>query len=80
MPNVIPLDRERPRRYSGGQHGDEPAVYTVPEVARLLRLHLGGVYELLRNGTIPAERLGRRWIISRVRFHAWLDGTGEEGR
>jgi excisionase family DNA binding protein len=57
----------------------QPAVYSVPEVAELLGLHLGGVYELLRNGTIPAERLGRRWIVSRVRFHAWLDGLGGEG-
>ena len=54
-----------------------PATYTVQEVAELLGLHLGGAYELLRDGTIPAQRLGRRWIISRVRFHAWLDGTPE---
>jgi excisionase family DNA binding protein len=56
----------------------ERAVYTVKEVAYLLGLHLGGAYELLRDGTIPAERIGRRWIISRVRFHAWLDGIAEE--
>jgi excisionase family DNA binding protein len=52
----------------------ERAVYTVKEVAYLLSLSLGNTYELLRNGTIPAERLGRRWVIPRARFHAWLDG------
>jgi excisionase family DNA binding protein len=51
----------------------ERAVYTVKEVAYLLSLSLGNTYELLRDGTIPADRLGRRWVISRVRFHAWLD-------
>ena len=74
MGTVVPLTVVR-RRLS---RTAEPAVYSVPEVAVLLRLHLGGVYELLRDGTIPAEQLGRRWIISRVRFHAWLDGLGEE--
>ena len=74
MGSVVPLTAVR-RRLS---RAAEPAAYSVPEVAVLLRLHLGGVYELLRDGTIPAERLGRRWIISRVRFHGWLDGLGGE--
>ncbi|MBC8092775.1 MAG: excisionase family DNA-binding protein [Pseudonocardia sp.] len=52
-----------------------PATYTVVEVSALLNLALGGTYELLRDGTIPARRLGRRWIISRAAFHAWLDGA-----
>jgi hypothetical protein len=28
---------------------------------------------LVRDGTIPALRLGNRWVIPRARFHAWLD-------
>lgn len=52
-----------------------PATYTVKEVAALLGLHLGGVYELLQDGTIPAKQFHRRWIISRNQFHAWLDGA-----
>jgi excisionase family DNA binding protein len=51
------------------------AVYTVKEVAQLLSLNVGGTYELLRSGVIPAERLGHRWVIPRRRFHAWLDGV-----
>jgi excisionase family DNA binding protein len=66
-----------PARIRAHRSGAQPAVYTVREVADLLGLHLGGAYELLRGGTIPAQQLGRRWIISRVRFHAWLDGTAE---
>jgi excisionase family DNA binding protein len=78
MNNVIRLDTTRRRPRPLGTRQVESAVYTVREVAGLLQLHLGGVYELLRNGTIPAERFGRRWIISRVRFHAWLDGLSGE--
>jgi excisionase family DNA binding protein len=48
--------------------------YTVDEVAQLLRLSRGAAYERVRDGSIPAERVGRRWLIPRRRFHAWLDG------
>ena len=47
--------------------------YTVDEVAQLLSLSRGITYASLRDGTIPAERVGRRWVISRRRLHTWLD-------
>jgi len=46
--------------------------YTVKEVAAMLRLNLGGTYELIRAGEIPAKRLGGRWVVPVHRFHAWL--------
>ena len=49
--------------------------YTVDEVAALLGVARGVAYEGVRNGSIPATRVGRRWLIPRSRFHAWLDGT-----
>lgn len=73
--NVIPL-RTAPDRASGPagrRRLPTPAVYTVKEVAALLGLAVGTTYELVRQGVIPAERLGRRWVIPRGRFHAWLD-------
>lgn len=48
--------------------------YTVDEVAQVLSLSRGITYASLRDGTIPAERVGKRWVISRRRLHAWLDG------
>ncbi|MFZ0119333.1 MAG: helix-turn-helix domain-containing protein [Pseudonocardiaceae bacterium] len=54
------------------------AVYTVVEVAQLLSLSRGTAYALVRDGTIPALRLGNRWVIPRARFHAWLDSPDEE--
>jgi excisionase family DNA binding protein len=49
-------------------------IYTVAHVAHMLGINVGTAYQLLRNGTIPAKRLGRRWVIPRKRFHEWLDG------
>lgn len=54
-----------------------PEVYTVAEVADLLGLALGGAYELVRDGTVPARKLGGRWVIPKKRFHAWLDGEDQ---
>ncbi|MEU8427530.1 helix-turn-helix domain-containing protein [Micromonospora sp. NPDC048887] len=56
----------------------EPVTYTVREVAKLLGISLGSTYALVRDGTIPATRLGGRWLIPRARFHAWLDGVTEQ--
>jgi excisionase family DNA binding protein len=64
------------RHYSHGVESSGVArlTYTVEEVAELLSLSRGVTYQSLRDGTIPAERVGRRWVISRRRLHAWLDG------
>jgi excisionase family DNA binding protein len=51
--------------------------YTVDEVARLLNLSRGVTYQYVRDGVIPAERIGRRWLVPRKRLHAWLDGGAE---
>jgi excisionase family DNA binding protein len=48
--------------------------YTVDQVAYLLNVSRGIAYQHVREGVIPAERVGRRWLIPRKRFHAWLDG------
>ena len=56
----------------------ERAVYTVVEVAQLLSLSRGTAYALVRDGTIPAMRLGNRWVIPRARFHAWLDSLTDD--
>ena len=53
----------------------EPLTYSVDKVAELLGIARGVAYECVRNGSIPATRVGRRWLVPRKRFHAWLDGT-----
>jgi excisionase family DNA binding protein len=53
----------------------EVLTYSVDEVAALLGIARGVAYESVRNGEIPATRVGRRWLVPRKRFHAWLDGA-----
>lgn len=65
MGEVVSLRTTRPAKL----------VYTVDEVAVLLGLSRGLTYDLVRAGTIPGERVGRRWIIPRARLDAWLAGA-----
>jgi excisionase family DNA binding protein len=53
----------------------EALTYSVDQVAALLGIARGVAYESVRNGEIPATRVGRRWLVPRKRFHAWLDGA-----
>ncbi len=50
-----------------------PATYSVDEVATLLGLARGNAYRCVRDGLIPAKRIGRRWMVPRKAFHEWLD-------
>ncbi|MGW5451565.1 helix-turn-helix domain-containing protein [Nocardia sp. NPDC003979] len=53
----------------------EPATYTVDQVAGLLGISRGMAYMFVNEGVIPAKRIGRRWVISRTAFAAWLDAS-----
>ncbi len=57
-----------------------PAVYNVPEIAALLDLNLIATYELTRREGFPAIRIGRRVIVPKAAFHAWLDGQAAAGK
>ncbi|MEW2508145.1 helix-turn-helix domain-containing protein [Amycolatopsis sp. NPDC047767] len=80
-----------PEQLHTEQHGDalfagdapmidpHKATYTVLEVAYLLNLSRGVTYQYVKDGTIPAFRVGRRWVISRKRFAEWLDSLSAVG-
>jgi excisionase family DNA binding protein len=79
MSNLIALgSRTKDRGSAPGKQLTERAVYTVVEVAQLLSLSRGTAYALVRDGTIPALRLGSRWVVPRARFHTWLDSLEDE--
>ncbi|MCG8915388.1 helix-turn-helix domain-containing protein [Actinokineospora sp. PR83] len=61
-----------------GEINTRVMTYTVTQVAEMLGLSRGGTYECVRNGTIPAIRLGNRWVVPCKRFHAWLDNLPED--
>jgi excisionase family DNA binding protein len=79
MSNLIALSsRTKNHDAPPGKQAAERAVYTVVEVAQLLSLSRGTAYVLVRDGTIPALRLGSRWVVPRARFHTWLDSLEDE--
>ena len=53
---------------------NERQAYTVTEAAETLGLSVDAVYEGVRRGEIPSVRIGRRIVIPRRRFEAWLNG------
>lgn len=79
--NVIPLDAASfdPDDPISLNDLPRPETYTVPEAAALLGIGRCMAYDLVRQGVIPAKRLGRRWLIPRARFHTWLNEQSEGG-
>ena len=69
MNNVIPLWPD------SAPAPAEPVVYSVAQVSELLGLSLGLAYSLVRDGTIPARKLGSRWVIPVAAFHTWLNSA-----
>ncbi len=51
---------------------------TVKQVARYLGLHPGNIYKKVREGAIPAVRIGRSWRFPRAMIDKWLTEKVEE--
>lgn len=49
-----------------------PEVMTVDEVAQYLRVSRSTVYRLLRDGEIPASKVGGYWRFRRHVIDTWL--------
>lgn len=45
---------------------------TVKEAARRLGIGINQAYEACERGDLPNIRIGKRWLIPRVAFEAWL--------
>ena len=50
-----------------------PYLYTVEEVAVLLRRSTKRTYELARKGAFPTKRIGGRIYVPVKQFLAWLE-------
>lgn len=50
-----------------------PQLLTVAEVADLFRVSSMTVYRLIRNGELPAVRVGRSYRVSETDLRAYLD-------
>ena len=51
--------------------------YTPEEVGEALGPTPNSVYTMLHSGALPGVKAGRKWLISKRRFEAWLDGASE---
>jgi excisionase family DNA binding protein len=51
-----------------------PAIMTVQELARYLRVHVMTVYRMIQRGDLPAARVGRGWRFRRDQVDRWLKG------
>ena len=59
---------------------DLPAVLTVEEMARVMRLSRGSAYEAVRTGAIPSIRIGRTIRIPRAALLVLLGEVGPPPR
>lgn len=46
----------------------------VDELAELLDVHIDSVRRMMRNGTLPAVKIGRKWYVRRDVFDAMTRG------
>lgn len=80
--NVVKLPIPEPMAGAGQRRRVSPSpkrrfltrddVMTAAEVADLLHLPLSTVYQLARQGKLPASRLGRTWRFLRPRLEQML--------
>jgi excisionase family DNA binding protein len=56
---------------------DEPLLVSVKDAARLLGIGRDAAYSLVREGTLPSIRLGRRILIPRGALEAWVRRAGD---
>ena len=58
------------------QPDTEVLVYTVPEAGGKIGLGKSSSYAAVRNGDIPAVKIGGRWIVPKVAFDRMLANVG----
>lgn len=50
-------------------------ILTVDEVAEYLKLGKSTVYKLLKQGKIPARKVGGGWRFSKLRIDEWMENS-----
>lgn len=57
---------------------DVPEILTPNEVADYLCIHINTAYKLIRQGVLPAFRVGKSWRIRRADLLALVTGVKSE--
>lgn len=58
--------------YQNRNKGMGSIVYTPNEVAKLLRIRVATVYELIKSGEIPAFQIGKNYKVPKDKFDKWF--------
>jgi excisionase family DNA binding protein len=53
-------------------YDERPTIMTVSEVAKYLRLHDQTVYKMVKEGRLPAYKVGNRWRFKKNSIDVWL--------
>ena len=56
--------------------GDERQTLTVQEAARIIGISRERAAQYIRNGKIPALKLGKRFFVPRAALERWLRTAG----
>ncbi len=50
-------------------------VYTISEVAEVLRMHRTTIYRLVKRGDLPGFKIGGNWRVNRASLDLWLSAA-----
>ena len=68
---VLIPGREQPKQLQLRQE-PLPLVVSVPEAARLMGISRGMLYVMMRDGTVPTVRIGRRRLLARADIERFI--------
>lgn len=54
-------------------------IYTVPELAEIMRIGKAAAYQLVKEPGFPAIKVGKRVVIPAASFFRWLERQAEGG-
>jgi len=58
---------------------DKPGdVLTIEELAGYLKIPKSTLYKLVREGKIPAQKVGRHWRFRKRAIDRWLENTHDD--
>lgn len=60
-------------------NNDLPDIMTIDDVAAFLRIPVSSVYKLVKEGKIPAQKVGRHWRFHRPTLTSWIAGGSGVG-
>ena len=55
-------------------------VFNIDELASYLKIHKSTLYKLVREGKIPAQKVGRHWRFHKEAIVRWLGNQKESVR